>query len=45
TLLGWEPTVTFMDGLRQTIDWYFGTRDRSRVAATLDRMLTERLPA
>lgn len=45
TLLGWEPTVKFMDGLRQTIDWYFGTRDRTRVAATLDRMLTERLPA
>ena len=44
-LLDWEPQVAFMDGLRKTADWYFADRDRTKVAATLDRMLTERLPA
>ena len=41
-LLEWEPEVKFMDGLRRTIDWYFGTRDRDRVAAHLDQLLIER---
>ena len=41
-LLGWEPKVTFMDGLHKTIDWYFATKDREEVAAELDRRLTER---
>lgn len=41
-LLGWEPKVKFMDGLRQTADWYFSTRDRDQVRATLNSLLTER---
>ncbi len=41
-LLGWEPAVKFMDGLRQTMDWYFETKDRTKVAQILDHMLTER---
>ena len=41
-LLGWEPKVKFIDGLYRTIDWYFATKDRDQVRATLDRMLTER---
>jgi nucleoside-diphosphate-sugar epimerase len=41
-LLGWEPRVKFMDGLRQTIDWYFSTKDREQVRAMLDSVLTER---
>jgi len=41
-LLGWEPKVKFIDGLHRTIDWYFATKDRDQVRATLDRMLTER---
>ncbi len=41
-LLGWEPQMKFMDGLRQTIDWYFSTHDREQVRQILDRMLTER---
>ena len=41
-LLGWEPRVRFMDGLHQTIDWYFSTKDRERVRAGLDVRLTER---
>jgi UDP-glucose 4-epimerase len=43
TLLGgWTPQVKFMDGLHQTIDWYFATRERSAVAGTLAHRLTER---
>ena len=25
--LGWEPSVTFEDGIRRTIDWYLGNTD------------------
>ena len=43
-LLGFEPNMKFMDGLRKTIDWYFSTKNREQVAAVLDRLLTERTP-
>jgi nucleoside-diphosphate-sugar epimerase len=41
-LLGWEPEVKFMDGLHQTIDWYFATKDREGVRAQLEWRLIER---
>ena len=41
-LLGWEPRVKFIDGLHQTIDWYFKSKDREVVAAGLASRLTER---
>jgi nucleoside-diphosphate-sugar epimerase len=41
-LLGWEPRVKFMDGLRATTDWYFSTKDRETVSALLNTLLTER---
>jgi nucleoside-diphosphate-sugar epimerase len=41
-LLGWEPQVSFREGLERTIDWYFATKDRERVRNILGRMLTER---
>jgi UDP-glucose 4-epimerase len=41
-LLGWEPSLRFMDGLHRTIDWYFATKDRDQVRGYLSRMLTER---
>ncbi len=41
-LLGWEPKVTFREGLRLTIDWYFKTKEREQVKVVLNRMLTER---
>src|SRR5271168_4829088 len=41
-LLNWEHKVMFKDGLHRTIDWYYKTKDRAQVKATLDRMLTER---
>lgn len=41
-LLGWEPQIKFMDGLRSTIDWYFRTKNRAEVEKILGKMLTER---
>ncbi|MBN1995819.1 MAG: NAD-dependent epimerase/dehydratase family protein [Anaerolineae bacterium] len=41
-LLGWEPEFKFVDGLHATIDWYYATKDRQKVAAILDHALTER---
>ncbi|MGA9882236.1 MAG: NAD-dependent epimerase/dehydratase family protein [Candidatus Acidiferrales bacterium] len=40
--LGWEPQMTFLNGLHKTIEWYFRTKKREEVAATLNRVLTER---
>ncbi len=41
-LLGWEPKLTFREGLKRTMDWYFATKDREQVAKILDHQLTER---
>ncbi len=40
--LGWEPEVSFPEGLRRTIDWYFSTKDRREVTTRLEHALTER---
>lgn len=40
--LGWSPQVLFRDGVRQTIEWYFNTKNRQQVEASLSRLLTER---
>jgi nucleoside-diphosphate-sugar epimerase len=42
TLLGWQPKVSFSEGLDRTIKWYFETKRREQVAGSLDRLLTER---
>jgi nucleoside-diphosphate-sugar epimerase len=41
-LLDWEPQVKFMDGLHRTIDWYYASKQRDAVTATLEHRLTER---
>ncbi len=41
-LLGWEPKYTFKDGLKKTIDWYFSTKNKETVKATLSETLIER---
>ena len=41
-LLDWEPQVKFMDGLHRTIEWYFSSKQRDTVTATLEHRLTER---
>ena len=41
-LMGWQPEVSFIDGLHQTMDWYFNTRRREDVLRALEFELTER---
>lgn len=41
-LLNWEPQVRFMDGLHRTTDWYFRTKNRDVIGASLTGRLTER---
>jgi len=41
-LLGWQPKVSFYDGLYRTIDWYFSNEEKEKVKARLYKMLTER---
>ena len=41
-LLGWQPGISFIDGLHQTMDWYFETRRREDVERALASELTER---
>jgi len=36
-LLGWEPQVSFVDGLHCTIDWYFAEKDPAEVRELLER--------
>ena len=43
-LLGWEPQVKFMEGLRRTLDWYFASKDQNKVREALEHLLTERQP-
>jgi nucleoside-diphosphate-sugar epimerase len=44
-LLSWAPEVLFMEGLARTIDWYFSSKDKAEVTATLESLLTERQAA
>jgi nucleoside-diphosphate-sugar epimerase len=41
-LMGWEPKISFMDGLHQTMDWYFGSRTKEDAQRALETELTER---
>jgi nucleoside-diphosphate-sugar epimerase len=41
-LLSWEPKLTFREGLKRTMDWYFATKDREQVAKLLNHQLTTR---
>jgi nucleoside-diphosphate-sugar epimerase len=41
-LLGWEPKVKFLDGLRRTIDWYFSSKSREQIRDAFESLLTER---
>jgi nucleoside-diphosphate-sugar epimerase len=41
-LMGWQPEVSFTDGLHQTMDWYFEARRPEEVRRALEFELTER---
>ena len=42
TLLGWEPQISFAQGCKRTVEWYYSTHQASQVKSSLERMLTER---
>jgi nucleoside-diphosphate-sugar epimerase len=41
-LLGWQPKVSFDEGLERTIRWYYESKDRAAVTAQLEGLLNER---
>ncbi len=41
-LLGWEPQVTFDEGVQRTIRWFYENHDRDEMRADFERKLTER---
>jgi nucleoside-diphosphate-sugar epimerase len=41
-LLGWEPTVSFSEGLDRTIKWYYDTKSNDEISRKLTHLLTER---
>ncbi len=41
-VLGWKPKLKFTEGLYKTIDWYFSTKDPTKVNGVIQRILTER---
>lgn len=41
-LLGWSPKVSYEEGFKKTIEWYFATKNREEVKANLEEFLMER---
>lgn len=41
-ILGWAPKVSYEEGFRKTIDWYFANKNREEVKANLEKLLMER---
>jgi UDP-glucose 4-epimerase len=41
-LLGWSPEVSYEEGFKKTIDWYFKARNKDDVKANLQKLLMER---
>jgi nucleoside-diphosphate-sugar epimerase len=41
-LLDWAPKVSYRNGFKKTIDWYFANHTVDGVKATLERALLER---
>lgn len=40
--LGWEPSVSFVEGVKKTIDWYVQTHDRDTVRQSLQKDMFSR---
>jgi nucleoside-diphosphate-sugar epimerase len=41
-ILHWKPKVSYREGFKRTIEWYFGSKDRKNISANLDKLLMER---
>jgi UDP-glucose 4-epimerase len=42
SVLRWKPKVSYTEGFKKTIEWYFANHDEKKVKANLDRLLMER---
>jgi nucleoside-diphosphate-sugar epimerase len=40
--LGWHPKVSYEEGFKKTIEWYFANKDAKVVKAKLEKLLMER---
>jgi UDP-glucose 4-epimerase len=41
-VLGWEPGISFAEGLARTVRWYYEARDAAEIASQMDVLLSER---
>lgn len=41
-LLSWEPKISYREGFKKTIEWYFANKKKEEVKANLDKLLMER---
>jgi len=41
-ILRWQPRVSYKEGLKKTIEWYFANKNREEIKANLDELLMER---
>lgn len=41
-ILGFEPKVSYKEGFRRTIDWYFDNKNKEEVKANMNKLLMER---
>jgi len=41
-ILGWEPRVSYREGFKKTVEWYYSNKKRKQVMAHLERLLIER---
>lgn len=41
-ILGWEPKISYREGFRKTVEWYFKDRKREEIEENLNHLLMER---
>jgi UDP-glucose 4-epimerase len=41
-VLGWKPRVSYREGFKKTVEWYFSNKNKKQVKSNLDRLLMER---
>jgi len=41
-VLGWEPKMSYREGFKKTIKWYFANKNKEKIRANLKRLLMER---
>ena len=42
SVLGWEPKITYQEGLERTVKWYFEIKDKNKIKQNLKTILFER---